>query len=157
MGLNEILNGQLTQKSETLDKSSSMTIYSLATKFNWGKHLYQLLCFVVQTNIRFYLRQCSSKINVFTAKLHPLKINSEAEEGRQQCQATVEGGSCHSEAAGGGSRRRLIRKYQTNFNCCPGNASGQAHKIKAKKVFSFADFWFFFFLFSTVNEKGFNV
>lgn len=53
----------------------------------------------------------------------------EREEGRRQCQVTAEEGSCCSEAAVGGGRRKwetVDQEVQANLNCCLGNTSGQA-------------------------------
>lgn len=55
-----------------------------------------------------------------------------AEEGRQHCQATVKGGSCYSEAARGGSRRRLIRKYRPTSTVAPATPAARRMKIKLK-------------------------
>lgn len=54
----------------------------------------------------------------------------------------MKGGSCYSEAAGGGSRGRLIRKYKTTSTVAP--ATLTAHESNANKksqLFSFAEFW----------------
>lgn len=96
------------------------------------------------------LCQCSFKINVFTAKLHPLQIDKvswsrggeTAGEGRQQCRATGEGGSCYRAAAGGGSRRRLIRKYEPTSAVALATPAARRMKIKQKKFFLCRVFFF---------------
>lgn len=74
---------------------------------------------------------------MFTAKLHPLKesIKSDGAGGK-----ATEGGSCYSKAAGGGSRRRLIRKYKPTSTVALATLAARhmkiKHKGKKKKKFS---------------------
>lgn len=55
-------------------------------------------------------------------------------EGKVAVSATVEEGSCHSKAAGGGSRRRLIRKYKLTSTVVPTTPADRHVKIKQRYI-----------------------